>query len=246
MWESEDIQTLCRQHGYRKIVRHGSKQERLDRLATEADWYIINHHGLALIEAALIAKGFSVFVIDELAVLRNSRTLWWRAAQKIIYSGSNIKYVWGLTGSPTPKAPTDAWAQIKLLTPGNTTRSFTRFRDLTMQQVTQFRWVRKPGAKDLIHQQMQPSVRFSLNDVTELPETTYRSFRIDLEPLAAQAYKLMLDKLRMMTEKGAITAANEGILQSKLLQVACGFIYTDDKGCCDCRCRPGSTHYCLS
>jgi len=138
--------------------------------------------------------------------------------------------VWGLTGSPTPKAPTDAWAQIKLLTPGNTTRSFTRFRDLTMQQITQFRWVRKPGAKDLIHQQMQPSVRFSLNDVTELPVTTYRSYRIDLEPLAAQAYKLMLDKLRMMTEKGTITAANEGILQSKLLQVACGFIYTDDKG----------------
>ena len=41
----------------------------------------------------------------------------------------------------------------------------------------------------------------------------------------------MLDKLRMQTDDGkAITAANEGILQSKLLQVACGFIYTDDKG----------------
>ena len=227
VWESEIFKLDPRA---RVQILHGSKKERLDRLASEADWYIINHHGLSLIETALIAKGFSVFVIDELAVLRNSRTLWWRAAQKIIYSGSNIKYVWGLTGSPTPKAPTDAWAQIKLLTPGNTTRSFTRFRDLTMQQITQFRWVRKPGAKDLIHQQMQPSVRFSLNDVTELPVTTYRSYRIDLEPLASQAYKLMLDKLRMMTEKGTVTAANEGILQSKLLQVACGFIYTDDKG----------------
>src|SRR6185436_9834000 len=131
VWESEIFKLDPRA---RVQILHGSKKERLDRLASKADWYIINHHGLSLIETALIAKGFSVFVIDELAVLRNSRTLWWRAAQKIIYSGSNVKYVWGLTGSPTPKAPTDAWAQIKLLTPGNTTRSFTRFRDLTMQQ----------------------------------------------------------------------------------------------------------------
>lgn len=225
VWEQELFKLDPRA---RVQVLHGSKQDRLDRLASEADWYIINHHGLSLIEAALIAKKFSVFVIDELAVLRNSRTLWWRAAARIIYSG--IKYVWGLTGSPTPKAPTDAWAQIKLLTPGNTTRTFTRFRDLTMLQVTQFRWVRKAGAKEIIHDQMQPSVRFSLDDVMELPVTTYRRYDVPLEPDAAKAYKLMLDKLRMLSEKGTITAANEGILQSKLLQVACGFIYTDDKG----------------
>jgi len=228
VWESEIFKLDPRA---RVQVLHGSKQDRLDRLASEADWYIINHHGLALITDALLAKPFSIFVIDELAVLRNSRTRWWRAAQQIIYSGSNPAYVWGLTGSPTPKAPTDAWAQIKLLTPGNTTRTFTRFRDATMLQITQFRWVRKPGAKEIIHNQMQPSVRFSLNDVTELPRTTYRRFDVPLEPLAAKAYKLMLDKLRMMTDNGeTITAANEGILQSKLLQVACGFIYTDDKG----------------
>lgn len=227
VWESELFKLNPRA---RVQILHGSKQERLDRLACEADWYIINHHGLALIHDALMAKGFSIFVIDELAVLRNSRTRWWRAANLLIYSGS-IKYVWGLTGSPTPKAPTDAWAQIKLLTPGNTTRTFTRFRDLTMLQVTQFRWVRKPNASKLIHEQMQPSVRFSLDDVTELPQTTYRRFDVPLEPLAAKAYKLMLDKLRMQTNDGeTITAANEGILQSKLLQVACGFIYTDDKG----------------
>ena len=43
------------------------------RLASEADWYIINHHGLALILDALVEKPFSIFVIDELAVLRNSK-----------------------------------------------------------------------------------------------------------------------------------------------------------------------------
>jgi SNF2 family DNA or RNA helicase len=32
-----------------------------------------------------------------------------------------------------------------------------------------------------------------------------------------------------MSAKGEITAANEGVLQNKLLQVACGFMYTDNK-----------------
>lgn len=227
VWETELFRLDVKA---RVQILHGSKQDRLDRLATPADWYIINHHGLDLIGDALEFKGFAVFVIDELAVLRNSRTRWWRAARRIIDNG-NVRYVWGLTGSPTPKAPTDAWAQIKLLTPGNTTRTFTRFRDLTMNQITQFRWVRKPTAVSLIHQQMQPAVRFTLNDVTELPKTIYRRYNIELEPLAAKAYKLMLDKLRMQTNNGeTITAANEGILQSKLLQVSCGFIYTDTKG----------------
>jgi SNF2 family DNA or RNA helicase len=227
VWETELFRLDVKA---RVQILHGSKQERLDRLSSEADWYVINHHGLDLLEDELTAKGFSVFVIDELAVLRNARTNCWRAARHIINHG-NVKYVWGLTGSPTPKAPTDAWAQIKLLTPDNTTRSFTRFRDLTMNQITQFRWVKKPTAVKLIHEQMQPAVRYRLDDVTELPDTTYRRFNIELEPLAAKAYKMMLDKLRMQTNNGeTITAANEGILQSKLLQVACGFIYTDDKG----------------
>ena len=226
VWEAE----LFRLDARAKVqVLYGTKQQRLDALAQNSEWYIINHHGLDLISNELCQKGFQIFVIDELAVLRNSRTQWWRAANRIIHSG--IRYVWGLTGSPTPKAPTDAWAQIKLLTPDRTTRSFTRFKDATMRQVSPFRWVKRAGAGALIHEQMQPSVRYALEDVMELPQSVYRTFKIDLEPAAAKAYKLMVDKLRMQTNNGeTITAANEGVLQSKLLQVACGFIYTDTKG----------------
>jgi SNF2 family DNA or RNA helicase len=38
----------------------------------------------------------------------------------------------------------------------------------------------------------------------------------------------MFDKLRILTQSGeAVTSVNEGVLQSKLLQIACGFLYTD-------------------
>jgi SNF2 family DNA or RNA helicase len=226
VWESELFRLDPRA---RMQVLYGTKQQRIDKLGIEADWYIINHHGLDLLRDELASRGFQIFVIDELAVLRNARTMWWRAANRIVNSG--VKYVWGLTGSPTPKAPTDAWAQIRLLTPNNTTRSYVRFREATMRQVSPFKWAKRPGAAALVHEQMQPAVRYALEDVVELPPVTYRTFHVDLDPLADKAYRLMVDKLRILTNNGeAITAANEGVLQSKLLQVACGFVYTDTKG----------------
>ena len=169
-------------------------------------------------------------VIDELAILRNRSTQLWKAAKAIVDAPS-VQRAWGLTGSPTPNAPTDAWAQVRLLTPAKTVRTMSQFRDLTMRQVSVFRWVARPEANDIVRAAMQPSVRFTREDIAELPPTTYVDRDVKLDPDAAKAYKLMFDKLRMLTHGGEnITAVNEGVLQSKLLQIACGFLYTDTKG----------------
>jgi SNF2 family DNA or RNA helicase len=226
VWEAELFRLLPKA---RVRVLHGDRRQRLARLAEDADFYIINHHGLTLLRAALVKRGFDIFVIDELAVFRNKSTELWKSANAIVQSG--VPHSWGLTGSPTPKAPTDAWAQIRLLTPDRTTTSMTRFRDMTMRQVTGFRWVRRPQAMDIVYEAMQPSVRFALSDVKELPPTTYQTHRIELEPATRRAYKLLFDKMALMTSNGeSVTAVNEGVLQSKLLQVSMGYIYTDAKG----------------
>lgn len=226
VWESELFKVLPKA---RVQVLHGTKEERLRRLAEDADFYVINHHGLSLLTDQLIKRKFDVFVIDELATFRNRSTGLWKAANAIVQGG--VRYAWGLTGSPTPKAPTDAWAQVRLLTPARTTKTMTRFRDMTMRQVTTFKWVKKPGAEDIVHEAMQPSVRFALSDVVELPATTYQTRTVELEGEARRAYKLLFDKMRVMTNNGeTVTAANEGVLQSKLMQVALGYIYTDKKG----------------
>lgn len=226
VWEAELFRVLP---DARVQVLHGSRDERLRRLYEPADYYIINHHGLSLLCSDLIKQRFDVVVFDELATFRNRGTALWKAANALVQSGPG--FAWGLTGSPTPKAPTDAWAQVKLLTPTRTTKTFTRFRDLTMRQITQFKWVKKPGAQQTVHEVMQPSVRFALSDVMELPTTTYQTREVELEGEAKRAYKMMVDKMRVLTNNGeTVTAANEGVLQSKLLQVALGYIYTDKKG----------------
>lgn len=224
VWEAELFRTLPLR---RAIVVYGPREKRLKLLATDAEFFIMNFHGVTMLEAAIVTKHFDVMIIDELAILRNKGTALWKAHNSV---ASKLRFVWGMTGSPTPMAPTDAWAQIRLLTPTRTSRSMAQFQDITMRRLSQFRWVARPEANDIVHQQMQPSVRFTRDDIAELPPTSYVEREVKLEPLAAKAYKMLFDKMRTATDGGAsITAANEGILQSKLLQVACGYIYTDKK-----------------
>jgi SNF2 family DNA or RNA helicase len=226
VWEAELFRVMPQR---RVRVLHGDRAKRLRLLAEDADFYVINHHGLHMLQKELAAKGFDIIVIDELAVFRNKSTRLWKSAAAVI-AGPSTQYVWGLTGAPTPTAPTDAWAQIRLLTPARTTRTMSQFQDQTMRKVSDFKWVPRTDANDTVFKAMQPSVRFTRDDVMELPETTYVDRDVKPEPEAAKAYKMLFDKMRHITQSGqSITAANEGVLQNKLLQVACGFIYTDDR-----------------
>jgi SNF2 family DNA or RNA helicase len=229
VWERELFDVLPRR---RVRVLHGDRKKRLKLLAEDAEYYIINHHGLPLIEAELIKRDFDLVVLDELAmVFRNKSTDIWKATDRILNpKGVAPRRAWGLTGSPTPNAPTDAWAQIRLLTPDRVARTMGQFQDQTMRKVSDFRWIPRPDANQIVHSAMQPSVRFTLDQVMELPTVVNMTRQVKLGAESAKAYKMLFDKMRHVTQCGqSITAVNEGVLQNKLLQVACGYIYSDKK-----------------
>lgn len=228
VWERELFRIVPRA---RMQVLYGTRDQRRQWLDRDADFYVINHHGLMLLREELTARGFQIVILDELAVFRNKSTGLWKAANAIL---EQAKFAWGMTGAPTPNAPVDAWAQIRLLTPERTTRTMTRFKDMTMRPVSNFKWLARPEANDIVFNAMQPSVRFTRDDVQELPPTSYVTREVKLDPAAFNAYQLLFKKMIMTTGKGeTITAVNEGVLQNKLLQVACGYIYTDKKGVYD-------------
>jgi SNF2 family DNA or RNA helicase len=208
------------------IAIHGSAVKRKKLLAQDADIYVINHHGVATVKQQLLAMpDIDVVIIDELAVLRNHRTGLWKNINEICL---RRKFVWGMTGSPTPRSPTDAWAQIKLLTPDTTTKHFTPFRDKVMTQLSQFRWIPKHNANDVVYEAMTPAVRYTRDDCVDLPPTTYSTLEVEHSPEQKKAYKQLMDKLYIAFKEGEVTAANEGVKVSKLLQICCGFAYTTE------------------
>lgn len=223
-WAREVFQTLP---GVRVQVLHGTKAKRMQRLADpEADVYIINHDGLAVIADALAQRpDIDTCILDELAVFRNGTATRTKVTRKVI---APMKWAWGMTGSPTPNQPTDAWAQCSLLTPDTVPKYFNRFRDEVMYKLTQFKWAPKQGALDKVFEVMQPAVRFTLDDVMELPDLVERTVDIEMGPKQAKVYKQMEEQAHTMVQSQEITAMNAGAVLNKLLQISTGYVYTRD------------------
>lgn len=222
---------------YSFAVVHGTRDKRLKLLAADFDIYIINHDGIKsndTLSAILAKDDIDLVVVDEIASFRNAGTDRWKALNLLV-NGSEKKgikpkeWVWGLTGTPTPNEPTDAWAQIRLISPARVPKFFGHFRDAVMRQVTQFKWAAKDNAVQMVSEVMQPAIRFATEDCVDLPPTTYLTRQVDLTPEQKRAYKEMLQKLHTEVGAGQITAVNEAVKLSKLVQILCGVAYNGDE-----------------
>ena len=203
------------------VVLHGTRQQRLNAMETDWDFAVVNHHGIGIIGEEL-PDDVDLIIFDELAAFRNakSKTLWGEA-KKII---TPKRWVWGLTGSPTPNAPTDAWAQSKLLTPERYNGSFTRFKMDSMLQLGQFKWIPRQRSEQLVDQVLQPSIRYALEDCIDLPETILQNREAEMSAEQKQHYEKLRKECVTEIQGVQITAVNAAVLMSKLVQAACGCI----------------------
>lgn len=204
-------------------VLHGPKERRLKQLASDADIFLVNHDGLKVIEQELIARDeIDLIIIDEIASFRNASTGRWKSLNRVC---AGKEYIWGLTGTPTPNLPTDAWAQCRIIAPERVPRYAGKFRDATMKQLGQFKWVARENANDIVAEAMQPAIRFSRDQCVDLPEAIYQTRQAALTPEQSDAYKSMVAKLRIEYAGEQALAVNEAVKMSKLTQIACGVVY---------------------
>lgn len=204
-------------------VLYGTRQRRLNLLSSESDVYIINHDGLKSIATELYnRKDIDTLIIDELAVYRNNS----QRSKQMREFAKRFVWVWGMTGRPMPNAPTDVWNQCKILTPGTIPKFFRHAKSMLMLQVSQYKWVPKADAIDTALSWMQPSVRYSLDDVVELPEAIHRTTDVDMTAEQVAIYRKMSNEFAVLVQNKVITAANAGVAMGKLLQVGAGYVYT--------------------
>jgi len=157
-------------------VLYGNKQQRTKALAVDADIYIVNHHGISVLLEQLKARADITHVaVDEIAVLRNQRTALWKAHNAVVNKSGRRVTVWGMTGTPTPNQPTDAWAQSKLVTPSVAPRSFMKFRDMTMRQCGPYKWIPRRDAIKTVQSIMVPAVRYTRDECMDLPDCMYEN-----------------------------------------------------------------------
>lgn len=226
VWAAEIMGTIPHRSW---AVLHGTRGKRLDELdRRDVDIYIINHDGHKIINEQLKRRvDINHVVIDELAIYRNSGS----PRSKLMASYANtIDWVWGMTGSPIPTTPCDVYAQAKIVTPHTVPTFFKHFRDELMYKVGEFRWVPKATAVDKAFAALQPAVRYTLDDVMELPETVIRYLDVPMGPKQKSLYDELFKTAHALFEQNVITAANAGGIMSKLMQVAAGWVYSTQGG----------------
>lgn len=229
VWEQE-----IEANFYRLIpaVLHGTKQKRL-KLLNDSFWNvaIINHDGPATIQQELLYRNFQCIVIDEIASFRDARTRRWRIMKTIV---DKAEYAAGLTGSPTPNYPSDAYGIAKLMVPHRVPKSFLKFRQTVELEVMPGNWKPRKGSADVVAKVLQPAVRFLRSEISELKDVhllpPQRVLMSDRQQDALT--KLKRDAIIQYPE-GVVNAVNAATLLGKLLQICAGAVYTTGRDVVD-------------
>jgi SNF2 family DNA or RNA helicase len=228
------------------VLHHATRDKRIKLLDIDTDIYITNHDGAEILEPYLNKRpDIDIVIVDELAqCARNAQTKMWKSLNKIVNARHHkddpqpYRKCWGLTATPMPNKPTDAWAQARLITPHTVPKYFTAFRERVMRQQGPYLWLPRDNALDVVHQSLQPAIRYSREECVDLPPTTYTDRHVELTAEQKKAYHEMQRRLQAELAEGKITAANEAVKAGKLVQIACGVVYDQDKNEVAIPCKP--------
>jgi hypothetical protein len=210
-------------------ILHGTAAKRRKLLAQNHDFYVINHEALDIvcevkkkiihdkatgqaigervISADLMRDDIDLFIIDELGNFRSSQTKKWRILKNLIKPRT---WAWGLTGTPCPNEPSDAWAQCKLLTPWTVPDYFTSFKQMTMQKLTEHIWIPLPNAMEVVYRAMQPAIRFERDQCFDLPPCTYSTREVELTDEQKKHYKEIAKELFTEINGGRVVRGQRG------------------------------------
>ena len=98
-----------------------------------------------------------------------------------------------------------------------------------MYQVTRFKWVPKPNAKNDVFKALQPAIRFAKDECLDLPDVLYTTREVPLTPQVQKYYKMLKEQMMIEAAGAQISAVNAAAGLNKLLQISGGAVYTDKK-----------------
>jgi SNF2 family DNA or RNA helicase len=134
-----------------------------------------------------------------------------------------------MTGTPASQSPVDAYGLAKLVNPSGVPLFFTGWRDMVMNKVTMYKWAPKPNAKELVHEALQPAIRFTKEQCLDLPPVLTMTREVPLTPQQVKYYNMLKEQMLVQAAGETISAVNAAASVSKLLQISCGAAYTDDR-----------------
>jgi hypothetical protein len=151
--------------------------------------------------------------VDEASAYKNAQTARWKDLRDLT---KVIKGLWMLTGTPAAQSPVDAYGLAKLVNPKGVPPFFGQFRDSVMNKVTAFKWAAKPTAQGIVHNILQPAIRFEKSQCLDLPPVTFAERDAPLTPQQQKYYTMLKKQLLIEAAGEEISAINAAVLVNKL------------------------------
>lgn len=213
----------------------GDAKKREAALKADADIYVINRENVQWLVGFLGSKWpFDTVVIDELSSFKSSSAQRFRALKRV---RPLMKRVIGLTGTPAPNGLLDLWAQVYLLDRGErlgTTVSGYRDRYFSAGAKSGhvvYEWKQKKESEERIHEQIADiCISMKAEDWLDMPQRIDRSVPLTMSDTARAQYEQLERDLLLPMAGSDIVASTAAVLSNKLLQMANGAAYDEDRG----------------
>ena len=216
-------------------VAVGTEKERLEALRKNVEIVIINRENVDwLVNKSGYRFNFDMIVIDELSSFKSYSAKRFKALLKV---RPYVERIVGLTGTPSSNGLMDLWAEYRLLDFGERLgRYITRYRlkyftpDKRSATVI-FSYKLLPGAEDEIYNAISDiTISMKAKDYLKMPDLIINEVTVDLDLGERRTYEtLRKEMVVQISEQEEIDAVNAASLSGKLLQMANGAVYDEDK-----------------
>lgn len=212
----------------------GTENERLQALKQSANLTVINRENVDwLISKSGHYFDFDMVVIDELSSFKSYSAKRFKSLLKV---RPLIKRIVGLTGTPSSNGLMDLWAQFRLLDNGERLgRYITLYRneffdpDKRNQHMV-FTYKLKDWAEEIIYDRISDiTISMKSADYLKMPECIYNEVCVSLSDKERNHYDKLKAEMVLALDEKEIDAVNAASLSNKLLQMANGSVYDENK-----------------
>ena len=257
VWEREALKWQHTRH-LRFAIIHGTEQERIRAIHSDADIYLTNYESMNWLTAYLLDQyiqrdlscPFQMVVFDEITKVANAQSLRMKGGTRerkaandryytIIFQGwrkmiPHIHYTTGLTGTPSSQGYIDLFGQYLALDGGQRLGQYiTHYRNNYFQS-DYMGWtysVTDLGKQAIQHQIADITVNMESKDYLDMPAVTETDLMVDLPTGIKKHYKEIEKELFTRLDNGTeIELFTQSSVSNKLLQICNGSAFTDLDG----------------
>lgn len=232
-WPAE-IEKWEHLQGLTYSVAIGTEVERIAALKRPAHLYLINRENVDwLISKSNLPFDYDMVVIDELSSFKSHAAKRFKSLLKV---RPKVKRMVGLTGTPSGNGLMDLWAEFRVLDMGQRLgRYITHYRnnffvpDKRNQQMI-FSYKPKPGAENAIYKLISDiTISMKSADFLKMPECVINEVPVVLSEEEWSVYHELREDMVVDLKDEEIDAVNAAALSGKLLQMANGAVYNEEK-----------------